>query len=80
MKQCGTGWMTFDDEYLICPEDSNLLDAAPVHEVADALEPVTLPSPEGMLESAAPRHVDKFKLVSSSRATLLTSHFEIVVK
>ena len=70
MKQCGTCRKTFDDEYLICPEDSNLLDAAPVHEVADALEPVTLPSPEGVFESAAPRHVDTGSLVEAALGAL----------
>ncbi len=54
MKQCGTCRMTLDDENFIWPEDSHL-DAAPVHEVADALEPEIIPAPEDVLESAAPR-------------------------
>ena len=55
MKQCGTCRMTLDDENFIWPEDSNLLDAAPVHDIADPLEPEILPAREDVLESAAPR-------------------------
>jgi hypothetical protein len=70
MKHCPACFELFDDEVLVCPEDSNLLDAATKQEVGAALEGPAFASQDGVTEPAAPRHVDTGSLVDAALGAL----------